>query len=110
TERLDPKWSAPAVMRGWIAYRQTDLVSGFDKNLYSKWLAEGLGHAEHALQLKPNDPDALELRGTLRYWQHLLNLAPTEAEGAKLIASAEQDLRAAVNANPTAAVAWTWLS
>ena len=110
TERLDPKWSAPAVMRGWIAYRQTDLVSGFDKNLYSKWLAEGLGHAEHALQLKPNDPDALELRGTLRYWQHLLNLAPNEAEGAKLIASAEQDLRAAVNANPTAAVAWTWLS
>ena len=109
-EKLDPAWSSPAVMRGWLEFRQTDLIAGFDKNLYSVRLDAGIADAERALKLKPNDPDALELRGTLRYWRHLLNLAPNQAEGAKLIAGAEQDLRGAVNANPTAAVAWSWLS
>jgi TolB-like protein/tRNA A-37 threonylcarbamoyl transferase component Bud32 len=109
-EALDPSWSAPAVMRGWLAYRQTDLVSGIDKNVYAKWLGEGLKHAERALALKPNDPDGLELRGTLRYWRYLINLEPDQDAATKLLASAEQDLRSAVNGNPSAALAWTWLS
>jgi serine/threonine-protein kinase len=109
-EAADPKWSAPAVQRGWLDYRQTDLVSGFDKNVYGKWLGEGLGHAEHALALKPNDPDGLELRGTLRYWRYLLNLEPGRDASAKLLADAKQDLQSAVAGNPNAAVAWSWLS
>ena len=109
-ERLDPSWSAPAVMRGWLAYRQTDLVAGLDKEYYAKWLGEGLQDAERALKIKPNDPDALELRGTLRYWRYLINLEPDQREATKLLSSAEQDLRAAVAGNPSAALAWTWLS
>ena len=109
-ETADPKWSAPAVMRGWLDYRQTDLVSGLDKDVYGKWLGEGLKHAEHALELKPNDPDGLELRGTLRYWRYLINLEPDPDAAAKLLADARQDLQGAVSGNPTAAVAWTWLS
>ena len=109
-EAADPKWSAPAVMRGWLDYRQTDLVSGLDKNVYGKWLGEGLKHANHALELKPNDPDGLELRGTLRYWRYLINLEPDPTAAAKLLAEAQQDLQGAVNGNPNAAVAWTWLS
>jgi serine/threonine-protein kinase len=109
-EALDPSWSAPAVMRGWLAYRQTDLVSGLDKDVYAKWLGEGLKHADRALTLKPNDPDALELRGTLRYWRYLINLEPDQSAATKLLASAEQDLRGAVAGNPSAAQAWTWLS
>ena len=109
-ETLDPSWTEPTVKRGWLAYRQTDLVEGLDKTYYAKWLGEGLKHADRALALKPADPDALELRGTLRYWRWLLNLEPDQSEATKLLASAEQDLRAAVDGNPTAAVAWTWLS
>ncbi len=109
-EVLDPAWSAPSVMRGWIAYRQTDLVEGLDKDVYAKWLNVGLEHAEHALKLKPNDPDALELRGTLRYWRYLINLEHDPARSAKLLTDAEQDLRGAVAGNPNAAVAWSWLS
>jgi serine/threonine-protein kinase len=108
-EAADPSWSVPAVMRGWLDYRQTDLV-GFDKNVYGKWFGEGLTHADHALQLKPGDPDALELRGTLRYWRYLINAEPDAGAAAKLLTDAEQDLRGAVNGNPNAAVAWTWLS
>ena len=107
-ERLDPKWVEPIVQRGWLAYREMDLKD--DKAHYSKWLGIGMGHANRALTLQPADPDALELRGVLTYWRWLVNLEPDQSEAAKLLASAEQDLRAAVTANPTAAIAWTWLS
>jgi serine/threonine-protein kinase len=106
----DPSWSGPPIQRGWLAYRQTDLIPGFNKDRYSKWLDIGLKHAEHALTLKPNDPDGLELRGMLRYWRYLLNLEPDQNASTKLLSDAEHDLRAAVEANPNAAVAWTWLS
>jgi TolB-like protein len=109
-EAADPSWSAPPVQRGWLDYRQTDLIPGFDKDLYSKWLDQGLKHAERALTLKPNDPDGLELRGMLRYWRYLLNLEPDQSAASKLLADAEHDLRGAVEANPNAAVAWSWLS
>ena len=108
-EALDPSWGAPSVMRGWLDYRQTDLVE-FDKDVYEKWLVEGLKHADHAVQLKPDDPAALELRGTLRYWRYLINAEPEASAAAKLLASAEQDLRAAVAGNESSAQAWTWLS
>jgi TolB-like protein len=109
-EALDPTWSSPAVQRGWLAYRRTDLIPNFDKTYYSTWLGKGLEHADQALKLKPNDPDALELRGTLEYWRWVLNLEPDQNRAAKLLADAEKDLRAAVAANPTAAKAWSTLS
>jgi len=109
-ERIDPNWITPPIERGWLAYRQTDLVDGFDKPLYSKWTARGLEDAKRALELKPNDPDALELRGILRYWRWLLNLEPDQLAAKQLIDSAQQDLRTAVGAKPNAAKAWTYLS
>jgi tetratricopeptide (TPR) repeat protein len=52
------------------------------------------------------EPEALELRGTLRYrlWQ------AAESDDAELIAAAEQDLRDAVQSNPSLASAWATLS
>jgi tetratricopeptide (TPR) repeat protein len=70
----------------------------------------GLKHAEHSLELKPDDPDALELRGTLRYWKWLNNLGGSSDEAAKLYSEAEKDLRASVEANPGQASAYTTLS
>jgi TolB-like protein/tRNA A-37 threonylcarbamoyl transferase component Bud32 len=109
-ESLDPKWISPIVKRGWLAYRQLDLIGSFDKTYYANWIDTGMGHAARALDLSPKDPDAFELRGTLQYWRWLLNLEPDQAKASKLIANAEQDLRAAVEGNPTAAFAWTLLS
>jgi len=108
-ESLDSRWPKPAVQRAWIAYRQSELV-GFDKTLNSKWVTVGMEHADRALNLQANDADALEIRGTLEYWKWLLNLEPDQTRAAKLLAQAEQDLRTAVTANPTAAWAWTVLS
>jgi serine/threonine-protein kinase len=109
-EKLDPSWPSPAIERGWLAYHQTDLISNFDKTYYSTWTERGLAHANRALQLKPGDPDGLELKGTLEYLRWLLNLEPDPGTAKQLVTGAEADLRAAVAAKPTAAWAWTVLS
>ena len=109
-ERRDAKWVAPIVKRGWLAYRQLDLIGSFDKAYYSNWLDVGMGHAGRALELDPKNADAFEIKGILEYWRWLLNLEPDQSKAAKLVASAEQDLRAAVEGNSTAAFAWTLLS
>jgi TolB-like protein len=109
-EKMDPDWASPAIERGWLAYHQTDLISTFDKAYYSTWTERGLAHANRALQLKPGDPDGLELKGTLEYLRWLLNLEPDATRAKQLVSGAEADLRAAVAAKPTAAWAWTVLS
>ena len=109
-EARDSKWISPIVKRGWLAYRQLDLIGTFDKTYFGNWLDIGMEYARRALELNPKDPDAFELRGTLQYWRWLLNLEPDQAKAARLVADAEQDLRAAVAGNPHAAFAWTLLS
>jgi TolB-like protein/tRNA A-37 threonylcarbamoyl transferase component Bud32 len=109
-EARDAKWITPIVKRGWLAYRQLDLIGSFDKTYYRKWLDAGMGHAARAFELNPKDPDMFELRGTLQYVRWIMNLEPDQAKAAKLIADAEKDLRAAVEGNPSAAFAWNQLS
>ncbi|MGH9258511.1 MAG: hypothetical protein ACRD08_01240, partial [Acidimicrobiales bacterium] len=106
----DGNWVRPLVERGWIIYQRLALVGTFDKQYYGRWLATGLEHAERALALDRSDADALELRGTLRYDQWLLNLAPNAAAADTLVAQAERDLRGSVEADPEQAGAWAILS
>lgn len=73
------------------------------------WIEEGLEHANAALALAPEDPDALELRGTLRYWRYLLDLESDPQEAQRLLESAEADLRRAVDLEPNQAGAWAIL-
>ena len=105
-ETKDPAWAAPSVLRGWLIYRQSRIFESADQAM----LARGVQHADHALALKADDADALELRGTLRYWKWLNNLGGSPTEARKLFTEAEQDLRASVDKNPQQASAWTTLS
>ena len=109
-ERVDPKWISPVVKRGWLAYRQSRVAGSFDKTYYDTWTQRGLEHAARALALKADDPDALELQGTLLYWRWLLNLEPDATRAAELFAQAEKALRASVEANKIQASAWNSLS
>jgi serine/threonine-protein kinase len=109
-ETLDPAWIVPVTSRGWLAYQQTRLAGNFDKSYYAEWFEKGLTQAERALRIDPKNADALELRGTLRYWRWLLNLAPDSREAAQLLSDAERDFRASVGANPAQATAWTSLT
>ena len=108
-ERADARWSRPPTERGWLIYRRWRLPgeSGGDPQTL---LDEGMAHAERALALNAQSADALELRGTLRYFAWLLNMAPAGDSAAALLASAEADLRAAVTASPVQAQAWSSLS
>ena len=108
-EALDPYWAEPIVGREMIAYRRSRLAAD-DPIKAGRWSQTGLAHAERALKLNSENPDALELRGNLRYWRWLLGLAPDPAEARALLKSAQEDLEAAVRIAPSQAGAWSTLS
>lgn len=106
-ESLDASWTDPIVLRGWVALDRARLLEQTARAYDREWLQTGIRHAERALALDPQSTAALELRGTLRLylWETADSL-----EGPRLRQSAEQDLRAAVAADPSNASAWSRLS
>ena len=105
----DPTWAEPLVGRGSLAYRRSRLT-GFDPLAAKPWIEKGERFAGDALTLRPEDPDALELRGTLRYWSWLLRLEADPTTAKALFKDAQTDLEAAVKIRPAQAGAWATLS
>jgi len=62
------------------------------------WIATGIRHAEEALRIAPKDPDALELRGTLRYRGWVISTFAGKRDTTGELELAERDLRAASGA------------
>lgn len=108
-EAADDKWVDPIVFRGEIALRHARLLPEQPREAVG-WIRTGLGHAERALRMAPTDGSALELRGTLRYYQWLLRVTPDPAAAQALLQGARQDLEGAVQANPNLASAYSTLS
>jgi len=108
-EAMDRNWVTPINERAWLAYWTARLVTARSPD-HVKWVARGLTHADRALQKSPNDATAIEVRGQLRYWQWLTNLAPNPTAAGDLIAAAEKDLTAATTSNARAASAYNTLS
>ncbi len=107
---MDAKWALPVVNRGWVAFEQRKIV-GWDKTPASNWTGKGLDFAGQALKVRPGDPEALRLRGTMRYIRFLLALDPYPLTPNQLLDSAEADLRAGADStNPNRASAWSLLS
>jgi serine/threonine protein kinase/tetratricopeptide (TPR) repeat protein len=98
-------WLEPIVLRGRLAADRVEFNSTAAS--VARWAPVGLSHAERALTIQPGNPDALDLRGYLRYmrWYYV------SSRDTSLLNSAERDLRAAaVPENPSQARAWTTLS
>ena len=108
-QAADPKWAEPPIGRAWIAYRRSRIVN-FDAVAAKPWIERGEKFAENALALDPQDPDALEARGSLRYWKWILAIEPDAVAAKKLLAAAQSDLETAVKVRPTQAGAWAMLS
>ena len=107
--KLDPAWAAVPILRGTLAYRASRFF-GDDPTTASHWIDIGLSFADSALSLSPESADALELRGTLRYWRFLLGLEPGAVASKGLLSDAQADLQQAVKVNPAQAGAWGVLS
>ena len=106
----DAKWSAPPAQQAVIAYRlaRLALATGAGMDAVGQRIDAGIKAADKAIAASPTDADALDARGSLRYFQFLLGLAPGDAE--KAIGSAEADLTASIKANPAQASAMNVLS
>jgi tetratricopeptide (TPR) repeat protein len=108
-EAMDPSWAEPIIARGTVAYRRSRLHPN-DQVAANRWIGVAMGHANRALALAPSDPDALELRGNLKYWRWLMSLEPDATKARALLASAQEDLETAVRVAPSQAGAWATLS
>ncbi|HEY7636074.1 MAG TPA: hypothetical protein VH763_11040, partial [Gemmatimonadales bacterium] len=108
-QAADPRWAEPLVGRATLAYRRSR-AAGQDPVAAKGWIDKGVKFADSALALSPQDPDALEARGTLRYWAWLLRLEPDPVAAKKLLADAQADLEMATKVRPAQAGAWAILS
>jgi tetratricopeptide (TPR) repeat protein len=107
-ETLDPKWTEPIVLRGKIAARLERMTT--DAGDATKWIEMGLAQADSALAIDPRDPDALELRGTLRVRPITRGFVTDPRKADELVRLSEKDLRDAISVNPTQAGALNALS
>ncbi len=106
-EAADAQWADPIVFRGWVAYRRSRVAETPREAM--PWIQVGVDDAERALRIAPNDPSALELRGTLHYFRWTLRV-PDPAAAQSLLQSARQDLEGAVQLDPSRASAHSTLS
>jgi eukaryotic-like serine/threonine-protein kinase len=106
---LDARWAEPMVARSRLAYRRARLNQA-DIPTAKLWADSAVVHAEAALLRSANNPDALEMRGTTRYFMVLAGMEPEAAKQDGIVRLAQADLEAATKANPTQAGAWASLS
>lgn len=99
-----PEWAEPLTLRSEIAYERWRLTGSVEEEVET--LAQAVALADSALLLEPDNPDALEWRGTALYRRWLLQV-DDEDELDDLLANAQNDLerserlddgRASVNA------------
>ena len=107
-EQTDPRWVEPIVQRARVAYLRARLERVPREQ--DKWVSVGLAHIERALRAAHQDPDALETRGTLRFWRFSKGLEPDAAAAETLLQGAKTDLETATRINPQQVGAWTVLS
>lgn len=105
---LDEAWTEPLVMRGRIAYDISR--ASHDPHEAIAWNEQAREHAVAALSRDPNDPAALELRGTSDYWRYLLDAEPDEEAHRRLLVDARTDLEEATRIDPSRASAYSTLS
>ncbi len=104
---VDSAWAQPIIERGWLAYDRGQWYQTIDPIQRSlPWIERGLGHARAALEVEPGNAEALELRGSLHLWRALFAPARDPERSRAQFDEAEQDLRAAVEADPGRAGAW----
>ncbi|MCY7378334.1 MAG: serine/threonine-protein kinase [Gemmatimonadaceae bacterium] len=108
-ERLDPSWVQPPMVRAMISFQRARAQRA-QPVLAAASIDSGLAHVARALAVDPRSADALEYRGKLQYLRIELQLLNEGPDYNRTLERAEDDLRAAVDQNPSQAGAWVTLS
>lgn len=104
----DPDWVEPVVRRARAGYELARLES--DPLHMSDMLDKPLALARQALQMDGDNPDALEIAGTVHYLRWLFNIESDPRAAEQLLANAERNLTRATEINPRQAGAWNVLA
>ncbi|HYW49856.1 MAG TPA: hypothetical protein VE861_04570, partial [Gemmatimonadaceae bacterium] len=107
--QADTRWPEPFIRRAMLTYRRARL-SGRDVAAVAQWVNQGVTLADTALTLDTDNPDALEARGTLRYFGWLSGIEVDVAKKSVAIEQARSDLELATRLNGRQAGAWATLS
>ena len=108
SSQADAVWPQPGARRAAMALRRARLASGTTD--IATWVNAGIAIADSALVIDKDNPDALEARGTLRYWGWLQGIAVDAAQKDAALVAARSDLERAVLLNPAQAGAYASLS
>jgi serine/threonine-protein kinase len=108
-ESLDPKWAQPAAMRATLFYVRSRTVGG-EPTLIRPLVEQGIGHADRALSTDANNADALEMRGTLRFWGYITLPDADANRKEQALRAAQADLERATQVNRAQASAFATLA
>jgi eukaryotic-like serine/threonine-protein kinase len=107
-EGVEPSWGDPSALRADLALRRGVWAGSMADRLEA--IEAGVAHANRALERQPRHARALETRGNLRRFHHFLDVSQSPAERRRLLDQAEEDLQAAVAADPGHAGAYALLT
>jgi DNA-binding SARP family transcriptional activator/TolB-like protein len=102
----DPRWTRPRVLRGTVALDRARVSPGAEQ---PGLLGGAIATADAVLRREPRNAGALALRGRAGWRLGVASQGDTVGR-ARLLVRAEHDLRAAVDADSSQAVAWATLS
>jgi TolB-like protein len=105
-ESIDRNWIAPIIDRGWIALELSRIQGGGQR---VRMLQQAKAHADRAVLRDSLNANALQLRGTVAYWQ-AARLGLGDRDFRTRMTSAETDLKRALAIDSSLASAWGALS
>jgi serine/threonine-protein kinase len=107
--QADRKWPEPETRRAALAYRRGRLA-GRDPAAIARWVTVGIGHADSALAIDSDNPDALEARGFNRYFGWISGIESDAGRKAAALDAARADLERATTLNPRQAGSFAMLA
>lgn len=107
----DTSWVEPIRLMGWNDYRRSRIAfTAREAEETVERVDQAIAHGDHALEIESNHAQALELRGTARYWKSIIPLTTDPELKRNLFEDARVDLERAVQLDPSLARAYATLS
>ena len=107
--QADRAWPEPFARRAFMAYRRARLA-GRDVVAIGQWVGNGVALSDSALVIDSDDSDALEARGSLRYFGWLSGIETDAQKKALALKQAQDDLIRSTTLNRFQAGAFATLS